>query len=171
LAFPIGGSAYSSWPTLRVTTNGGNGNPDRATNWKTPHGMANVDRNGKSGGAGGGEFAKQANNWKTPDANCMKGSAQPGQRLGQLDEQAEQLWRTPSDPTKRGGSQPVEKRLAGGHTVNLEDQAEHPQGQKNTNAGAQSSPKPRGSRPRLNVVFVEWLMGFPFLWTRTDDPG
>lgn len=34
-------------------------------------------------------------------------------------------WRTPSDISKRGGSQPPEKRQAGGHTVNLEDQAEH----------------------------------------------
>ena len=34
-------------------------------------------------------------------------------------------WRTPSDLSKRGGSQTPEKRKAGGHTVNLEDQAEH----------------------------------------------
>jgi hypothetical protein len=34
-------------------------------------------------------------------------------------------WRSPSDLSKRGGSQPVEKRQEGGHTINLEDQAEH----------------------------------------------
>lgn len=34
-------------------------------------------------------------------------------------------WRSPTDISKRGGSQPPEKRMAGGHTVNLEDQAEH----------------------------------------------
>jgi hypothetical protein len=34
--------------------------------WKTPHGMANMDASGKHGGAGGGEFAKQANAWPTP---------------------------------------------------------------------------------------------------------
>jgi len=41
-----------------------------------------------------------------------------------LDEAAME-WRTPSDISKRGGSQAPEKRLAGGHTVNLEDQAGH----------------------------------------------
>src|SRR3990170_3066670 len=35
------------------------------------------------------------------------------------------MWRTPSDPSNRGGSQPEEKRRAGGHTINLEDQVEH----------------------------------------------
>lgn len=40
-------------------------------------------------------------------------------------EGAAQDWRSPSDVSKRGGSQPPEKRAAGGHTINLEDQAEH----------------------------------------------
>lgn len=34
-------------------------------------------------------------------------------------------WRSPSDPSKRGGSQHPDKRAAGGHTINLEDQAEY----------------------------------------------
>ena len=34
-------------------------------------------------------------------------------------------WRAPSDVSKRGGSQPADKRAAGGHSVNMEDQAEH----------------------------------------------
>lgn len=40
-------------------------------------------------------------------------------------EGAAQDWRSPSDVSRRGGSQPPEKRAAGGHTINLEDQAEH----------------------------------------------
>jgi hypothetical protein len=40
---------------------------NQAATWKTPHGMANMDASGKHGGAGGGEFAKQANNWPTPN--------------------------------------------------------------------------------------------------------
>lgn len=40
-------------------------------------------------------------------------------------EGAAQDWRSPSDVSKRGGSQHPEKRAAGGHTINLEDQAEH----------------------------------------------
>lgn len=40
-------------------------------------------------------------------------------------EGAAENWRGPSDISKRGGSQTPEKRQAGGHSVNLEDQAEH----------------------------------------------
>jgi hypothetical protein len=48
---------------------------DRAVEfWKTPHGMANMDASGKHGGAGGGEFAKQANNWTTPQAHDSGGA-------------------------------------------------------------------------------------------------
>lgn len=36
-------------------------------NWKTPHGMSNRDFRGKVGGCGGGEFAKQANQWQECD--------------------------------------------------------------------------------------------------------
>jgi len=60
--------------------------------WKTPHGFANTDRFGKTAGAGG-EMAKQVTQWRTPDA-----------------------------PSERGGPQPMEKRLDGGHAVNLQDQ-------------------------------------------------
>lgn len=49
---PIAGSEYLSSPG------------DAA--WKTPHGMGGLDASGKMGGAGGGEFAKQANQWQTP---------------------------------------------------------------------------------------------------------
>lgn len=35
--------------------------------------------------------------------------------------------------------------------------------------GPPSSPAGPGSRRRLNPVFVEWLMGFPFRWTDIDD--
>lgn len=42
--------------------------------WKTPHGFANTDRHGKTGG-GGGEMAKQATTmWATPQANADAGS-------------------------------------------------------------------------------------------------
>ncbi len=46
--------------------------------WKTPHGMANYDATGKVGGAGGGEFAKQANQWPTPKDRDWKGQSQRG---------------------------------------------------------------------------------------------
>lgn len=41
----------------------------QAHHWKTPHGMGGIDASGKHGSAGGGEFAKQVNNWPTPDSN------------------------------------------------------------------------------------------------------
>lgn len=74
--------------TPRVTTNNGIGCPERTGNgsrledqaekfWNTPHGMAGVDASGKHGGAGGGEFAKQANRWPTPDANAMNDGEDP----------------------------------------------------------------------------------------------
>lgn len=59
------------WPTPRAedkdSTRTASGNPakdgrilsNEATRWKTPHGMANTDVHGKTGG-GGGEFHKQA---------------------------------------------------------------------------------------------------------------
>lgn len=40
-------------------------------------------------------------------------------------EGAAETWSGPSDISKRGGSQTPEKRRAGGHSINLEDQADH----------------------------------------------
>ena len=99
------GRMVQQWPTPRGTDGekggpnqrGSSGDlmfPSAASQWKTPHGMGNVDASGKAGGAGGGEFAKQANQWRTPSAG---------------------------HPDK-GGPQNPEKRLVGGHTMDLQDQ-------------------------------------------------
>jgi hypothetical protein len=61
-----------------------------------------------------------------------------------MDGSRPELWRTPTDDTKRGGSQDAEKRKAGGHTINLADQV-HKQG-------------------KLNPHWVFCLMGYPPLW-------
>lgn len=45
------------------------------TNWKTPHGMAGIDHTGKIGG--GGEFAKQVEQWATPQARDEKSPDSP----------------------------------------------------------------------------------------------
>ncbi len=79
--------------------------------------------------------------WMTPVANddnksveahlAMKQRMKGGPRKKitslqvQIKEVSARQWRTPSDPTRRGGSQPEAKRRKGGHTVNLEDQIEH----------------------------------------------
>jgi hypothetical protein len=74
-----------------------------------------------------------ATNWAAPQARDHFPPHSPeriaamkalGHGMRNLNDEAE-AWRSPSDISKRGGSQPMEKRQAGGHTVNLEDQAEH----------------------------------------------
>lgn len=52
-------------------------------------------------------------------------SVSPNARARPTLDLATEQWRSPSDPSKRGGSQHPDKRAAGGHTINLEDQAEH----------------------------------------------
>lgn len=98
--------------------------------------------------------APSKEHWPTPQAHDSVGGKTPEQVLAMrertgagvsnLNEEVH-MWRTPSDPTKRGGSQPEEKRREGGHTVNLEDQV-HKQG-------------------KLNPRWVETLMGLPIGWT------
>lgn len=78
LALTTSANESSSWPT--VTTSEGNGVGKHGTGaldlrttvgqWMTPHGMSGMDKTGKVGG--GGEFAKQAQNWGTPTARDHK---------------------------------------------------------------------------------------------------
>lgn len=64
-------------------------------------------------------------NW--PSAKTSRGGWERDRNgnVYQTLEGAAETWRGPSDISKRGGSQTPEKRQAGGHSVNLEDQAEH----------------------------------------------
>lgn len=68
----------------------------------------------------------------TPERIAAKKAEGHGMR--NLNDEAA-TWRGPSDISKRGGSQPMEKRQAGGHSVNLEDQAEHWMGPNVPNGG------------------------------------
>lgn len=94
------------------------------------HVGATLYHNGKKVQLG---LESQARNWAAPQARDHFPAHSPeriaamkalGHGMRNLNDEAE-TWRAPSDPSKRGGSQPAEKRQAGGHTVNLEDQAEH----------------------------------------------
>ena len=96
-------------------------------------------------------------NWPSPDANCHKGSAKPGQRVCQIDEAAEQKWSTPNASGQNWS-----------HRHEFLSMPLHRQALTKPNVGPQSLTKIRGSRPRLNPAFVEWLMGFPPLWTETE---
>lgn len=55
--------------------------------------MGGMDANGKHGGAGGGEFAKQANNWPTPRAEEKQ--QQNSEDAGMALSKAAPLWPTP----------------------------------------------------------------------------
>ncbi len=161
-----------------------------ASKWPTPQARANAPGKGcRERGGRHSDLVLEAENWPTPGANDHKGTAKVGPRRGQLDEAAEQkfqtspylpgppapketgaesqststpLWRSPQGrdgKTKRwatprftNAAMYAERRETydarkGGGKVNLADQAcDH-----HTNK-------------RLNPLFVEWLMGFPFGW-------
>lgn len=118
-------SAVQNWGTPRVTTNGGIGN--------------------KNTGRGSRLEDQVAGFWPTPLANAGAGAGPNLKGTPNLQTEV-QNWRTPSDPSSRGGSQPAEKRKAGGHTINLEDQVHVANG-------------------RLSPRWVETLMGIPIGWT------
>ena len=169
-----------------------------AMGWPTPHGMAGVDHMGKQGA--GGEFAKMAEAWPTPNAadhktspdyphkggnptlpmaavtwptpgaNDHKGSAQEGQRRGQLDEATEH-WPTPAGSMTAGedlratwtpGDKPIRedgKVLQTALTTCTQIWGRSPLAPEPASNGPASSPNAQNSRPRLNPAFVEWLMG------------
>lgn len=100
--------------------------------------QAECKATGKSGNGFGLTLANEVQSrsreqWATPQArdhfpahtpDYVAAKKAQGHGMRNLNDEASQ-WRTPSDPSKRGGSQPPEKRAAGGHTINLDDQAEH----------------------------------------------
>jgi len=124
-------------PTAKDEASSGDAGPNRhkgttltdaaTKHWLTPRSLT-----------GGGDLQAVALDWPSPGANDAKGSAQKGQRRGQLDEAAEQ---------KFPSSRPV---------------------QETTKLGNESSPSPRTSRRRLNPAFTCWLMNFPWWWTRAE---
>jgi hypothetical protein len=76
---------------------------DQVRLWKTPHGFANTDQFGRTGG-GGGEFHKQAMSWSTPRVACNVTGATTrlpfadGGKTSKpsLEDQAREMWPTPA---------------------------------------------------------------------------
>ena len=126
------------WPSPRSEDSECCGNHPGATDsltgatktWKTPHGMAGIDATGKRGGPGGGEFAKQANNWPTPrttDQQSGRGAIQSGEtfyrpstlfdageKVGQANlSDVSEMWQTPATDSfrSRGGDRKDEMGL------------------------------------------------------------
>lgn len=81
------------------------GMDQEARHWKTPHGMANEDKTGKKGGAGGGEFAKQANQWGTPGVHNSPDASPNSSRESDLREQVK-MWATPNHHDARRPTDP-----------------------------------------------------------------
>ena len=169
----------SFWPTPRALSGGPNSNranrssaggPDlqeAAQNWPTP----DANTSSYSGDGNGPNLREAAANWPTPVASDFKGSARPGQKKGQLAEATEQLWSTPIAHDMRGerGAGQTTASNGAGNGCLARESREWLQDLKNSTPGAPCSSAGRGSRPRLNPLFVEWLMGFPFRWT--DEGG
>ncbi len=140
--------------------------------------------------AGNSDFSRKAMeqaeallNWAAPQARDHFPAHSPeriaamkalGHGMRNLNDEAAN-GRSPSDLSKRGGSQPAEKRQAGGHTVNLEDQAEQgfdlhflppsspaqPTAAGSTCSIASPNSSPPSARRKLNPIFVEALMRWP----------
>lgn len=132
-------------------------------------------------------------NLPTPNASDWKGSGQTQgrKRAGKLrspadmdlPEAIDQLLKTPTRQIAvNGGSQPEEKRRAGGHGPTLADQVEHMVNwgryeraiRRHESVSGRPVPSPvepgRDGAPRLASPFVEWMMGLPAGYV-TGVPG
>lgn len=105
-----------------------------------------------------------------------KGKTANGKRQVDLANQV-RVWPTP-DAYPRGGPQDVEKRKAGGHSVNLQDAVAFPtptsrdwkdNGQSPAELERNSTTLATIAGGSLNPRWVEWLMGYPLGWTALKD--
>lgn len=159
------------------------------TNWLTPHGMGGIDSTGKLGA--GGEFAKQATQWLTPNAPnggrsvpaelvASKGTTEDSEAAGGAGtiqrgarghslNSSTQAWPTPASRDHKGTDLPSRR---GGASLSHATQTgvfshSSPPAQP-IHDGQESSPAGPGSPRRLNPAFGCWLMGLPCWWT---NPG
>lgn len=146
---------------------GGTPLPAQAKRWITPHGMSSKDRTGKTGA--GGEFAKQACNWPTPEAHNASNSGR-GKNFMRSDGHTKphdlvsvaKQWPTPTTITggavARSGKK---KRGSGGGDFQSAVLNFFPPAPQTSTRGARCS----AEIPLLNPRFVECLMGLPPGWT------
>jgi len=155
--------------------------------------MANTDKTGKKGGAGGGEFALQANQWHTP-STCDRGpeskesKATLSKNARPLNEAAEMNFPSslpapatepPGQPSSQGGldshrlwSMPREK----GNRTSAKAMTERTDGGGGTAAPSleqQATGKVHlgETKKRLNPNFVDWLMGYPIGHSDSNSTG
>lgn len=162
------GGQVRQWPSPRSEDSECCGNHPGAVDsltgatklWKTPHGMGNEDATGKMGGAGGGEFAKQANLWPSPAAGddqrdrCSDRVQET--KAARPDSSSDlpvvaRLWGTPISCDRAHNPRPVD------HGIQLANQSHcFRPAPETSKPGDASSKSPR----RLNPLFVRWLMGW-----------
>jgi hypothetical protein len=144
----------------------------QATNWPT------AGANDYKGTAREGQLDEAAEQiWMTPAADSFRSRGGDRKHEMGLDQQARsEMWTTPRAIT--GGAESAERKQELGRTQSgggdLQSQCEtfptpRP-GPATSNAGEPSSNHSRSLRRRLNPLFVEWLMGFPFGWTVLRPP-
>ena len=153
-------SASSSWPTARQEDGESCGNHPGAVDnltgaaktWLTPHGMANEDKTGKKGGAGGGEFALQANNWQTPATDSFRSRGGDRKDEQGLDQQA-RMFPTPASRDYRTPNlKPGSERGMGSKGEQLQNFVEHTWPTPNSNPSG-----PNNSTTRENSRIAQRL--------------
>jgi hypothetical protein len=167
--------SHSFLPDLLTSGPGAASSPPDPTSprlsdlWKTPHGIANTDQYGHTGG-GGGEFHKQVmranETWSTPRVECNVTSQKASTPFAEggstskpgLAQQAQSLASpagaitTASAPTPTSATTPTT--------------AGWPEADATALPATDGTTTPASSpKAKLNPQFVEWLMGLPIGWT------
>ena len=114
----------------------------------------------------------EVKHWATPDANAMERtnrSDSPNAATRPTLALAAAQWATPTSSENSNRTTKMAPTHGNGHGIVLAGQAADMTNSLrpvlSTIDGRELSPNTLGSRPRLNPLFVEWLMGWPIGWT------
>lgn len=145
---------------------------DQAAMWPTAstceRGAQNKESKATRPDTGGIDLQTVAQQWQTPAGQNFISRKQVAamEREPLLPQQARQ-WPTPHGMV---GVDRHGHRAAGGEFAKVACRFSHP-APANSTDGQESSPSGPTSPPRLNPVFVGWLMGFPCDWTHIEATG
>ena len=166
--------ATAQWPSPRSEDSECAGNHPGATDsltgaskiWKTPHGMAGMDKTGKAGG--GGEFALQANQWQMPATDSFRSCG--GDRKDEMGLDQEARTHFGGTPTSRDHKDcdVTNSGVATNHLLGREASRFSRLDQPTPSDGETCSTAGPGSRRRLNPAFAAMLMAWPWWWTHPE---
>lgn len=131
------------------------------SSWLTPHGMAGMDRNGKPGA--GGEFAKQATQWATPQAHDIqeRGNTMADHHHYPHDlSNAAGVWRTPSATEADHGGPNARDSKGGAHLSNQAQWAT-PAARDHKGANGAAHLENGTGRKHMNQLANQVAHGFP----------